>query len=166
VAHTRRHDGGDGGWIRRCSINTSQIGLAYDEDQFRDTERLHTTEAASVLVFSEAFCIPNCDAATLDHFVITTDNIGIFCVDETITITAVDTDGNSPFTTYDQQITLDTGTTFGDWIYDSGGTPGNFTAGPGDGTATYLFDSSDGGDVTFRLDYTSGTVSSVNYRSL
>jgi len=47
--------GGDGGWLRRCSLTSSAIGLTVDEDTSRDTERNHTTEQASILAFSQSF---------------------------------------------------------------------------------------------------------------
>jgi hypothetical protein len=55
VATSNRHDGGDGGWLRRCSLDTTGVGLTYDEDRYRDSERSHTTEAAGIYVFSESF---------------------------------------------------------------------------------------------------------------
>jgi uncharacterized repeat protein (TIGR01451 family) len=54
-AHKITHGGGDGGWIRRCSLTASQVGLAVDEDVDRDNERNHTTEDVGVLVFGEPF---------------------------------------------------------------------------------------------------------------
>lgn len=55
VAQQISRDGGDGGWLRRCSINSSQIGLTVDEDRAADSERAHTTESAAVFAFSDAF---------------------------------------------------------------------------------------------------------------
>lgn len=55
VAIKNRHDGGDGGWLRRCSFSGTSIGFVVDEDQHRDTERNHTREAAGVLAFSRPF---------------------------------------------------------------------------------------------------------------
>ena len=56
VATINRHDGGEGGWIRRCSLSSSAIGLTIDEDQYRDSERRHnSTEAAGVAAFSQDF---------------------------------------------------------------------------------------------------------------
>ncbi|VAW92067.1 MSHA biogenesis protein MshQ [hydrothermal vent metagenome] len=49
------HDGGDGGWLRRCSLSSSTIGLVVDEDTDNDTDRSHTTERASLMIFSQAF---------------------------------------------------------------------------------------------------------------
>ncbi len=48
-------NGGDGGWIRRCSLTASQVGLVADEDVDMDTERLHTAEQAAMIIFSRAF---------------------------------------------------------------------------------------------------------------
>ncbi len=47
--------GGDGGWLRRCSLSSTTIGLRVDEDTARDSERSHTAEAASIIAFSQAF---------------------------------------------------------------------------------------------------------------
>jgi len=55
VATNATRDGGDGGWIRRRDLTASQIGLVVDEDESNDSERGHTSEAASVLAFSDAF---------------------------------------------------------------------------------------------------------------
>ena len=55
VATKNRRDGGDGGWLRRCSLSNTQIGLVVDEDEALDTERNHTTENAGILAFSRSF---------------------------------------------------------------------------------------------------------------
>ena len=55
VATKTSRDGGDGGWLRRCSITGSTIGLTVDEDIANDTERGHTTERAGVIGFSRSF---------------------------------------------------------------------------------------------------------------
>lgn len=55
VASANRRDGSDGGWIRRCSESSSNLGLTFDEDIDNDTERGHTTEAAGVIAASTAF---------------------------------------------------------------------------------------------------------------
>jgi hypothetical protein len=47
--------GGNGGWVKRCSLSNTLIGLHIDEDTDTDTERAHTTEDVDVLVFSGAF---------------------------------------------------------------------------------------------------------------
>ena len=58
VATKRTHDGGDGGWLRRCSLSTSEVRFTVDEDTNRDSERNHTSERASVLAFGSAFTTP------------------------------------------------------------------------------------------------------------
>lgn len=55
VATKTSRDGGDGGWLRQCSLNGTEIGLQVEEDIANDTERNHTTETASVLAFSRSF---------------------------------------------------------------------------------------------------------------
>ncbi|MEM6886299.1 MAG: autotransporter-associated beta strand repeat-containing protein, partial [Verrucomicrobiota bacterium] len=44
--------GGDGGWIRRGTLNTGGITLLIDEDTANDIERNHTNEQASITAFS------------------------------------------------------------------------------------------------------------------
>ncbi|MEO0367392.1 MAG: C25 family cysteine peptidase [Pseudomonadota bacterium] len=53
---TRR--GVDGGWVRRCFINSDEVRLTIDEDVVSDDERGHTTEIASVFAFSSVFTTP------------------------------------------------------------------------------------------------------------
>jgi flagellin-like protein len=44
-------DGGDGGWAEVYSVAATQLGLAVDEDQVRDSERSHTSETCGFMVF-------------------------------------------------------------------------------------------------------------------
>lgn len=53
VQNTR--DGGDGGWLRRCSISNTSVELSVDEDTNNDGERNHTNERAGLAVFSQTF---------------------------------------------------------------------------------------------------------------
>tara|TARA_R110001592_G_C13189487_1_gene752215 strand:- start:3317 stop:7981 length:4665 start_codon:yes stop_codon:yes gene_type:complete len=48
-------DGGDGGWLRRCSTTNSSVSLKIEEDWASDTDNAHTTERAGFLAFSEPF---------------------------------------------------------------------------------------------------------------
>ena len=57
IGNKVRHDGGDGGWLRRCSTSGTAVTLEIDEDQSSNTERAHTTEQAALIVFSEPFVI-------------------------------------------------------------------------------------------------------------
>ncbi len=87
IATQSSRDGGNGGWVRRCNLESTRIGLTIDEDQARDTERAHTTEEASVFVFSRAF---EADFNTIDHYAIFHSGAGVTCEAETITIAAHD----------------------------------------------------------------------------
>jgi uncharacterized repeat protein (TIGR01451 family) len=65
LAQQVSRNGGDGGWLRRCSINNNQIGLTVDEDRAADAERSHTSETAAVFAFENAFewCPPQLNLA-------------------------------------------------------------------------------------------------------
>jgi hypothetical protein len=90
-------------------------------------------------------------AASLD---VLHDNAGIHCVDEPVTIRALD-DGGVPVAGYAKQITLDTTTGQGSWTLSSGA--GTFVdAVADDGLATYTFDPADAGVATFALSYPTG----------
>ena len=55
VATKNTRNGSDGGWLRRCSLSGTQIGLDVDEDTDKDGERNHIGESAGVLAFSRSF---------------------------------------------------------------------------------------------------------------
>ncbi|MEO9467654.1 H-type lectin domain-containing protein [Parasphingorhabdus sp.] len=58
VAKKSSRNNGDGGWLRRCSLNNSLIGLRVDEDRDQDNERSVANadaESASIIAFSRAF---------------------------------------------------------------------------------------------------------------
>jgi MSHA biogenesis protein MshQ len=55
IATKSTHNHDDGGWLRRCSLSQTGFGLTVDEDRDQDSERSHPGEAASVVVFSQAF---------------------------------------------------------------------------------------------------------------
>jgi len=71
MAKKRTRDGGDGGWLRRCSLANGSIGLTVDEDRANDTERAHTTEVASIVVFDRAF---DAELGDIADIVITKDD--------------------------------------------------------------------------------------------
>ena len=54
-ANKSTRDGGDGGWLRHCSLNSNSAGFSVDEDQAQDADRNHTTEQASVVVIDGSF---------------------------------------------------------------------------------------------------------------
>ena len=55
VASMNTRNGGNGGWLRRCSIGAGSIGLTVDEDIDNDSERNHIDETAAVIAASRAF---------------------------------------------------------------------------------------------------------------
>jgi len=152
MATQTSRDGNNGGWLRRCSLSASAVGLTVDEDIDRDSERSHTTEQAGLLVFSEPFHFP--DDVNLDHFDIDHDGNAIHCIVEPVTVTAED-DGGATVAGYTGTITLDTQSGRGTWTLASGS--GTFTdATPDDGRATYTFDAADDGVAAFDLEYREG----------
>ena len=48
-------DGGDGGWLRRCSITSTTVAFEVEEDMTLNDEQNHTTENASLLSFEDSF---------------------------------------------------------------------------------------------------------------
>ncbi|NOZ52508.1 MAG: hypothetical protein GXP08_05105 [Gammaproteobacteria bacterium] len=55
LANKISHNDTSGGWLRRCSLSESSVGLVVDEDRFRDRERRHRVESAGLVLFSQAF---------------------------------------------------------------------------------------------------------------
>ncbi len=55
VATPSTRNGDNGGWLRRCALSTTSVGLSIDEDTYLDAERNHGAEQASLLAFSRAF---------------------------------------------------------------------------------------------------------------
>jgi hypothetical protein len=53
-----KRDGGDGGWLRRCSSNVSSVTVQVEEDNV-DGEQAHTTEQANFIAFSREFVLTN-----------------------------------------------------------------------------------------------------------
>ena len=54
LASQQKMDGNDGSWALAHSVSSTQLGLACDEDQVKDTDRSHTTEICGFIVFENA----------------------------------------------------------------------------------------------------------------
>ena len=54
LAFQQEMDGNNGGWALVYSTSSTQIGLACDEDQVKDSERSHTAEVCGFIVFESA----------------------------------------------------------------------------------------------------------------
>ncbi len=88
-------DGGNGGWpvlFGPTPLTASQLLLAFDEDQSKDTERKHTKEQAAYLILEGAVSNP-CPTITLS--VNSTDET---CAGGDGTATASPSGGNAPYT--------------------------------------------------------------------
>lgn len=55
VGSQSTRDGGDGGWLRRCTTSSNSATIKIEEDWARDRENAHTSERASFMVFSQPF---------------------------------------------------------------------------------------------------------------
>lgn len=97
----------------------------------------------------------NCSlTADVDHFKITHDSSGVYCLAETVSVAAYDNQA-AVLNSYDGTITLDTQTGAGTWNLVSGnGVLVDTTS--GDGLASYTFNTSDNGTAAFSLYYPSG----------
>jgi len=89
------------------------------------------------------------------EFLISHDNYGINCLDETLRVDVIDSLAGTPRNDYNAQITLDTQTGSGTWTLISGS--GTLTdATPNDGLATYDWPLGED-SAEFALSYTAGT---------
>ncbi len=146
AAAKNTRDGIDGGWLRRCSLTPSAVGLHVDEDQDHDPDRRHTDEMAGILAMS-GFSL-----SQLDHYVISHDQTAVTCRAEPVTISAADASGGPSAPPSNTVLNLGTNTGKGTWsrILSGSGTLSDPT--PGDGSASYIFP---GGEtsVTLALNY-------------
>jgi len=55
IGNQATRDGADGGWLRRGAKSAASVNLVIDEDKFKDSERGHIDERASILAFSQPF---------------------------------------------------------------------------------------------------------------
>jgi hypothetical protein len=62
LVSTKLEMDGDGGWIVNYSASQTQAGLMVDEDQEKDNDRSHTTEACGFLAFETSGCYPLTEA--------------------------------------------------------------------------------------------------------
>jgi len=95
------------------------------------------------------------DDTALGSFLITHDGFGINCLNESITVSVLDSNGVIDME-FEQSITLDTQTGNGRWVSTTGG--GVLSTGT-NGIATYTFVDADDGIASFSLEYQQGTAS-------
>ncbi len=69
VASQNHRDGGDGGWLHRCSVSASNVQVMVQEDVAADSDTAHTTERAGLAAFSQAFdASPGAGGTTLGNY--------------------------------------------------------------------------------------------------
>lgn len=54
VASQNTRNGNNGGWLRRCALDSSSLGLLVDEDRFFDSERNHIDEQAGIFALESS----------------------------------------------------------------------------------------------------------------
>ena len=55
VGSQSKRDGGNGGWLRLCSSDATNVRLQIEEDRANDAEQSHTTESATLIAFDRPF---------------------------------------------------------------------------------------------------------------
>lgn len=126
------HAGIDGGWVRGCSSTARSVAIRVDEDRFIDSERRHTGEATTTIVFDTAVRPP------IDHYGVSHDGSGITCLLEDITITA---ENNTGVAVDANRSTINISTTSGrgDWVGIVSGATNLNRGTAGDGAASFTF---------------------------
>ncbi|WP_204244753.1 H-type lectin domain-containing protein [Parasphingorhabdus marina] len=103
VAKKISRNNADGGWFRRCSLNSSTIGLRVDEDRDQDNERSVASadaERASIIAFSRSFHAllePDISASKV-HVTFEDPFGGEFALPDAVVeyLITVENDGNAP----------------------------------------------------------------------
>ena len=136
-----KRDGSDGGWMRRCNLQNTSVGLQVDEDV--NGSRNHTSEMAGIFVFSKAF---EADFYKVDHYAVSHSVNAVTCEAEAIAIFAHNNvDTVSPADGTHIRITATSSSPSWDvadvqWSLKVGA--GVFTT-PSAGVAEYVFDGSE-----------------------
>ncbi|MDN3681986.1 hypothetical protein QWZ04_16895 [Vibrio tapetis subsp. quintayensis] len=64
IASKNTRSGGDGGWVRRCRLETAKSSFMVDEDQDTDAERMHIVETLGYIIFEVPFTVQQCTQFT------------------------------------------------------------------------------------------------------
>lgn len=82
--------GGDGGWLARCSLSSTEVGFSVIEDRDNDSDNSHIPETASGLILSGNFTNQTCGGVPQDihHYRIEHDGQGLTCDSEPVNVKA------------------------------------------------------------------------------
>ncbi|WP_299805455.1 DUF6701 domain-containing protein [uncultured Shewanella sp.] len=85
IANKNQRNGGDGGWVRRCLKDgfNDHVSFAVDEDQDRDSERMHLAEKIGYFAFEYA-----AEPPAVNHYRISFDSGALSCAAKSVTIQA------------------------------------------------------------------------------
>ncbi|PKH85688.1 LamG domain-containing protein [Colwellia sp. Bg11-28] len=91
IASQNTRSGGDGGWLKRCTISTTNVGFSIVEDGDRDMDTTHINERAGGLALGGIFkdFTNSCPSSSIDHFEINMLNgQGLTCEPDIIKLRA------------------------------------------------------------------------------
>ncbi|MGE6451314.1 DUF6701 domain-containing protein [Shewanella baltica] len=60
VAGKSSRNGSDGGWLRRCTLTSTQVSVVNDEDTFQDTDRTHVSEDYGFVALEKVAPVEEC----------------------------------------------------------------------------------------------------------
>ena len=117
------------------------------------TGSLNSTSTVSAINIGTAIALKPGAASAISAFKIVYSNYGLYCLNQAVTVTPVDSGGN-PVSSYNGTIALSTTSNRGTWTLASGA--GSFTdSTPDDGAASYTYSGSES-SASFSLSYRAG----------
>lgn len=136
------------------SLIAERAWRGYMDNVLLYSRALSATEVANLMKATKPCANPPAVAPAVASFRLTLSNTGLYCLDQSVTLTPLDSNGNA-VSNYTGSVTLSTSTGKGTWLLQSGA--GTFAdAVADDGLATYTFSGSEA-SATFSLRYRTGT---------
>lgn len=136
------------------SLIPERAWRGYMDNVLLYSRALSANEVATLMKATTPCGTPPPVASAVASFRLTLSNTGLYCLDQSVTLTPLDSNGNA-VSNYSGAVTLSTSTGRGTWLLQSGA--GTFAdAVADDGLATYTFSGSEA-SATFSLRYRTGT---------